>query len=322
MDERPAGDPLARYRPLQAVSILLIVAGLAAIALVSWSYLGLLTGGQPLPTQGEAINALVGVLLGGVSLSAGLVANAVRAVIVREALPPQRYRGPSIIVLLMLATVVAGVGSIAVAGEVAALQEGGDLSPLASLLVLTVTQLGMLAVAAVFVAAPHGLVGVRLLPERGVARSILLGLALAVPAWIAAQLVGVAASLLLQQLGMTQEVGLAEQAVERVDPAVLVIALVIVAPIAEEIFFRGIVFNAWEREYGPRWAVYGSAALFALIHQSAFLLLPIFLLGLLLATVYRRTRSLPAVIALHAGFNGITVLLGLLVRFDVIRLPQ
>ena len=107
----------------------------------------------------------------------------------------------------------------------------------------------------------------------------------------------------------------------RGDPTVILVAFLIVAPIAEEFFFRGVVYNIWERERGPRVALYGSAALFAAIHASIFALVPIFALGIGLALVYRRTRSLPASIAMHAGFNAISVGIALLDRLGVLRLP-
>ena len=75
------------------------------------------------------------------------------------------------------------------------------------------------------------------------------------------------------------------------DPWLVIVAVVILAPIAEEIFFRGVVFNALLREGGRRWAFIGSSALFAIIHVSLVALLPIFLLGLALAWIYQRTRQ-------------------------------
>jgi membrane protease YdiL (CAAX protease family) len=98
--------------------------------------------------------------------------------------------------------------------------------------------------------------------------------------------------------------------------AVLAVVMIVgLAPIAEELFFRGIVFNAWLREAGLVWAYVGSAALFAAIHLSLASLLPIFLLGLALAWVYRRTGSLLAPIVMHATVNGISVAVALAVRF-------
>jgi membrane protease YdiL (CAAX protease family) len=80
----------------------------------------------------------------------------------------------------------------------------------------------------------------------------------------------------------------------------------LLAPLAEEFFFRWVAVNAWEREHGTRAAVLGSAALFGAAHVlgGSVLALPsIFLLGLILAMAYVTTRSLPLVIGVHATFN-------------------
>jgi membrane protease YdiL (CAAX protease family) len=80
------------------------------------------------------------------------------------------------------------------------------------------------------------------------------------------------------------------------------------------------VFNAWERERGPRVAIYGSAALFAVIHEP-IQVVPIFVLGVFLGHVYRATRSLPTTMALHAGFNAISLTLVFLHRLGILDIP-
>ncbi|MGZ8563692.1 MAG: CPBP family intramembrane glutamic endopeptidase, partial [Candidatus Limnocylindria bacterium] len=142
-----------------------------------------------------------------------------------------------------------------------------------------------------------------------------------VVAWIGASLVSAAVVTLLEALGLDVAPQAAEQALELVEPWVTVLSIVILAPIAEEVFFRGVVFNALLRERGPRTAYLGSAALFAVIHLSIVALLPIFLLGLALAWVYHRTGNLLAPIVMHAVVNGISVAIALLVRFEIIGLP-
>jgi membrane protease YdiL (CAAX protease family) len=264
---------------------------------------------------------LVGVTLSATALLLGIGLHIGRALVVREQLSPDRYRGPSLIVLLLLAIIAANLASLSVATDALALIEGQAPSLYGSLVVLTITQAGLLAVAALFVGAPRALDGLRLLPAHGLFRSLGLGVLLAIPAWIGAQLLALIVSRLFELVGMRPDEGIAETAINLVDPAVLIVALVVVAPLAEEIFFRGIVYNAWLREYGPWQALIGSALLFALIHGSLFVLLPIFGLGLALALLYRWTSSLPASIAMHATFNGITLALGLLVRFNIIQLP-
>ncbi|HEY8179345.1 MAG TPA: type II CAAX endopeptidase family protein [Candidatus Limnocylindria bacterium] len=261
------------------------------------------------------------IAVSGLAVIVGLAMHVARAIVVREPLWEGRYRGPSVLALLVLAIIAANAASVAVANDVLAVTEQRPPSTVGSLVLLTVTQAALLAVAGLFVAAPRALSGLRFVPERGLLRSLGLGVLLAVPAWIGAQLVAVITARLLELVGQRPAQGVAEAAIGLVDPIVLAIALVVVAPVAEEIFFRGIVFNAWLREFGVRRAIIGSAALFALIHGSIFVMPAIFALGIALALLYQRTGSLPASMAMHATFNGITLALGLLVRFDVIRLP-
>lgn len=261
------------------------------------------------------------IVLSGLAAIVGLGMHVARSIVVREPMAEGRYRGPSVIALLVLAIVAANAASVSVANDVLAVMQGRAPTILGSLVLLTVTQGALLAVAGLFVAAPRALAGLRIVPEHGLWRSVGLGVLLAVPAWIGAQLLAVISARLLELAGQRPEEGVAEAAIGLVDPIVLATALIVVAPVAEEIFFRGIVYNAWLREFGVRRAVIGSAVLFALIHGSIFVILPIFALGVGLALLYRRTGSLPASIAMHATFNGITLALGLLVRYDVIRLP-
>jgi membrane protease YdiL (CAAX protease family) len=313
--------PASRYAFLQLLAVTLIVGGLAgAIAIVglnAW----VLDVARPRTTGEDSGLVLTGVTLSALAVLVGIGLHIGRSLVAREALALDRYRGPSLIALLMLAIVAANFASLSVVNDAVALIDGRAPSIYGSLVILTITQAAMLGVAAIFVAAPRALEGLRLLPARGLLRSTGLGLVLAIPAWIGAQLLAVIVARLLELVGLRQDEGIAELAINLVDPVVLAIALVVVAPVAEEIFFRGIVYNAWLREYGPRRALIGSAVLFALIHGSIFVMVPIFALGVALAVLYRGTGSLPAAIAMHAGFNGITLCLGLLVRYNVIQLP-
>lgn len=273
----------------------------------------------------ESVERLIGPLLllglGGLLLVIGLLLNAVRAVIVRGALPPERYRGPAVFVLLLLSIILGTVVALGAGQTALALFNGGPLSVAGTLLLITSTQIGLLSVTAGLVSAPRALAGVRLLGRLGLWRSLLLGLAMSIPAWLVAQLLATVAAVVLQALGFSPDLGVADTVIARGDPTVILLAFLLVAPVAEEIFFRGVVFNAWEREHGPWVAVVGSAALFAVIHTSLFALVPIFALGIALALVYRRTRSLVATMAMHAGFNAISVTIALLDRLGILTLP-
>jgi membrane protease YdiL (CAAX protease family) len=300
---------------------LMIVAGLV-LPIVA------LLGNPDLMSQSqtpESVQRLIGPLLllglGGLLLVIGLVINAVRAIIVRGPLPPERYRGPAVFVLLLLAVIVGTILALGAGTTALALFDGGELSVGGSLLLLTSTQIGLLAVSGGLVVAPGALVGVRIVGRTGLVRSLLIGLGAAIPAWIGATLLGALAAVVLKAVGLSEPAGPLDTFLERGDPTVILVAFLLVAPAAEEIFFRGVVYNAWERERGQWVALFGSATLFAVIHTSLFALVPIFALGVALALLYRSTRSLAATIAMHAGFNAISVVLALLARQGILTLP-
>jgi membrane protease YdiL (CAAX protease family) len=96
------------------------------------------------------------------------------------------------------------------------------------------------------------------------------------------------------------------------------IGAAIVAPIGEEVLFRGYVFNAIRQTFGARnWGVplaYAlSALLFAGVHSLEVsqgligLLVPLFAIGLLLAWTMHSTGSLLPCIIAHAINNGVAV---------------
>jgi membrane protease YdiL (CAAX protease family) len=85
------------------------------------------------------------------------------------------------------------------------------------------------------------------------------------------------------------------------------LVLCLVVPFAEELLFRGLTFAAL-----GRYAVPGSAALFAVAHGLVALLVPTFVAGLVLAELRRRTDSVfPGMVA-HAALNGTALALALL----------
>ncbi len=317
MVPEPVGDPLRRLRGLQIASLVLIWGGLgmvvAGVAVDPSAFTGGAASGPIAPVLMAGIGVLLSVL--------GLIGSAVRAVIVRRWLPEARYRGPSVGVLFALGLVAGVVLTLALGPDGVDALLGGSAAPGVTLVALTSFQIGLLIVIGIFVVGPRALAGVRLLAGGGLGRSILLGLGLGIPVWLATTLLLVLVSSALELVGISPDAGLAEEVAASLDPTVVLLAFVVIAPVAEELFFRGVVLTAWEREYGPRVALIGSAALFALAHISVVQALPIFALGLLLGVVYRRTGSLPASIALHAAFNGISVGITFLVRLGVVSLP-
>lgn len=86
--------------------------------------------------------------------------------------------------------------------------------------------------------------------------------------------------------------------------AVLVFTVAVVAPLGEEVLFRGLLHRALRAHLGRR-AFFVSAALFAAIHLYAIHFLPVFVLGVLLAWLYERRGSLVVPIVAHGTVNAI-----------------
>ncbi|MFN6093454.1 MAG: lysostaphin resistance A-like protein [Verrucomicrobiota bacterium] len=102
------------------------------------------------------------------------------------------------------------------------------------------------------------------------------------------------------------------------DPAVLwlmALAAVLVAPLCEELLFRGYLYPVAKKFTGPWLAACSSALFFAAAHGNLSALLPLFLFGLLLVWIYEKTGSLWAPIAVHFCFNGATVTVQMAARY-------
>ncbi|GAB4526857.1 MAG: hypothetical protein Kow0063_01530 [Anaerolineae bacterium] len=90
-------------------------------------------------------------------------------------------------------------------------------------------------------------------------------------------------------------------------PWFLLIGGAIVAPIVEEIFFRGFVFAGLCPRYGWQRAALISSALFALIHFVPTSVIPIFILGCIFAYLYHRSGSIWPAVLMHAATNALAL---------------
>ena len=79
----------------------------------------------------------------------------------------------------------------------------------------------------------------------------------------------------------------------------------VVAPVAEEVFFRGFLYAGLRGRLGLAWGLIASAAIFSLAHILPGVLLPIFAMGLLFCLLYEFTGSIWPCIALHSAINSL-----------------
>lgn len=88
----------------------------------------------------------------------------------------------------------------------------------------------------------------------------------------------------------------------------LLLALVLFAPLLEELLFRGVVLQGFTRHVGGHWANALQATLFALSHEE-WRLYPFYVcFGIMLGLLTQRSRSLLAPVLVHAGNNAIAFL--------------
>ena len=87
-----------------------------------------------------------------------------------------------------------------------------------------------------------------------------------------------------------------------------ILRVVIIAPIVEEVIFRGLIMSGFSRNYHPAFAIFFSALLFALFHLNPWQFAAAFGLGLILGWIRIRTGSVLACIAGHATHNGLVFL--------------
>jgi len=84
-------------------------------------------------------------------------------------------------------------------------------------------------------------------------------------------------------------------------------SILVLAPLSEEIFFRGFVYRVLKTNHGIQVAIVGSATLFTAIHFSLASFVPIFIAGIALAWLFERTGSLISPMVAHATFNILNV---------------
>jgi len=99
---------------------------------------------------------------------------------------------------------------------------------------------------------------------------------------------------------------------ENTDPGfrlVLFFSACVLAPISEEILFRGFLYPALKRSLQPFLAAFVVAGIFAAIHLNLAALLPLFVLSLLLTLAYEWSGSLLVPVIVHSAFNLANILI-------------
>jgi membrane protease YdiL (CAAX protease family) len=100
---------------------------------------------------------------------------------------------------------------------------------------------------------------------------------------------------------------------------ILIVVTAVIAPLCEEVYFRGFLYPAFRKNFGVVIGIFLSSIVFAAAHLDLFSFFPIMIIGWILAFMYEKTKSIFPVIFLHSIYN-LTLILILLGRVQFIRM--
>ena len=86
---------------------------------------------------------------------------------------------------------------------------------------------------------------------------------------------------------------------------IAILVLVFLAPLVEELVFRGFIYTKLRSNYKAATSIIVSALIFAEFHLEPEIFLPLFILGCIIGYIYEKSDSLWAPILFHVINNSI-----------------
>ncbi|WP_413167719.1 CPBP family intramembrane glutamic endopeptidase [Capilliphycus salinus ALCB114379] len=85
-------------------------------------------------------------------------------------------------------------------------------------------------------------------------------------------------------------------------------SVILLAPLLEELLFRGIILQKWAMKWGIKTGIIASSLFFAIIHFR-FDIISLFVIGIILSILYFKTHNLMTPILVHLFYNTLVVIL-------------
>lgn len=79
----------------------------------------------------------------------------------------------------------------------------------------------------------------------------------------------------------------------------------VLAPLSEELFYRGMIYPVFRRYLGPVWGAVMAGAIFGLVHWDLWRAIPLAAGGIILCYLYEKTGSIFVTTLAHGTWNGI-----------------
>jgi len=93
-----------------------------------------------------------------------------------------------------------------------------------------------------------------------------------------------------------------------------VLFVAVIGPFAEELLFRGLLYNSLKKSIGCIQAMIATSLLFSLLHMNLIGFLPILGLSLLFVYLYEKTGSLMVSVFVHVLHNSFLILIIFILR--------
>ncbi len=142
---------------------------------------------------------------------------------------------------------------------------------------------------------------------RDARRAVTTALAWAPGIVVVALLLGYGANVLMTLLGNEPEPQAAVQMLQNTDSllhrCVLGFLAVILAPVSEEVLFRGMIYPTIKQLGFPHLALWGTSIVFAMTHANLMAFVPLIFVAVMLTWLYEKTGNLLTSIVAHAVFN-------------------
>lgn len=100
----------------------------------------------------------------------------------------------------------------------------------------------------------------------------------------------------------------------KISALILAVQVILLGPIAEELFFRGFIYKITRNKYSPLISTMLISLVFSLAHQAFYNVFGLFLLSTALCYLYEKTQNIATAVVFHATHNFINISFLLLLK--------
>ena len=152
-------------------------------------------------------------------------------------------------------------------------------------------------------------------PKAKIIESIIKGFIHTIKVWPILFLIGFFSSILLVGFAPQENVRKLQNG-NYSNIGIIILTACIIAPITEELIFRGMIYPLLKKGIGVFWGCAISSIIFSAIHYNVLSFAVLFVFSCCLTYIYEKYNTLLVPIISHSTFNGIMIILILFSDFD------